>query len=237
MNLNYCSDYREMSRLAAAMILEALSEKPDLLLCTATGSSPEGLYNEMAAIAGENKEVFSQLRILKLDEWGGIPENHPASCEYYLREKLLNPLNIPAERYISFRSSPEDPELECRRIRSRLENEGPIDLCILGLGRNGHLGLNEPAPELQSKCFVASLSEESLQHPMIVSLDSKPAFGLTLGMEEILASGRIIMLVSGKEKKEVAERFLEGKVSSKLPASYLWQHSQTECLVDSSVLD
>lgn len=237
MNISYCSDYEEMSRLASVRVLETLTEKPGLLLCAATGRSPEGLYSALAGIALGNKEAFNQMRILKLDEWGGIPENHPVSCEYYLREKLLYPLDIPGKRYISFRSNPHDPELECRRIRTRLENEGPIDLCILGLGRNGHLGLNEPAPELEPKCHVASLSEESLQHPMIVSLDSKPTFGLTLGMEEILTSRQIIMLVSGKEKKNIAELFLEGKVSSKLPASYLWQHSQVECLVDRSVLD
>jgi len=237
MNISYCSDYGKMSRLSALMVLEALTEKPDLLLCAATGSSPEGLYSELTGIARGNREAFNQLRILKLDEWGGIPENHPVSCEYYLREKLLNPLGIPTERYIAFKSSPDDPELECRRIRSRLEKDGPIDLCILGLGRNGHLGLNEPAPELNPLCHMATLTEESLQHPMIASMDSKPEYGLTLGMEEILASKQIIMLVCGKEKKAIAEQFLNGKVSSLLPASYLWQHSQVECLVDRSVLD
>jgi len=237
MNISYCSDFGEMSRLAAVRILEALTKKPGLLLCAATGSSPEGLYSELAGVALGNKEAFNQMRILKLDEWGGIPENHPVSCEYYLREKLLNPLGIPAERYISFRSSPPDPEHECKRIRFRLEEDGPIDLCILGLGRNGHLGLNEPAPELNPLCHVASLTEESLRHPMIASMDSKPAYGLTLGMEEILASKQIIMLVSGKEKKNIAEQFLKGKVSGLLPASYLWQHRQVECLVDRSLLD
>ena len=237
MNISYCSDYGEMSRLAAVMVLEALKGNPGLLLCAATGRSPEGLYRELAGIARGNREAFNQLRIIKLDEWGGIPENHPVSCEYYLKEKLLDPLGIPADRYISFNSDPGDPEQECRRIRSRLENDGPIDLCILGLGRNGHLGLNEPAAELKPVCHVAALSEDSLQHPMIASLDSRPAFGLTLGMEEILASRQIIMLVSGKEKKAIAEAFLEGKVSGRLPASYVWQHSQTECLVDRSILD
>ena len=134
MNLAYCSDYGEMSRMAATLVLEALAAKPDLLLCTATGSSPEGLYSELSSIARGNPEAFNQLRILKLDEWGGIPEGHSVSCEYYLRKKLLDPLDIPSERYISFHSDPKDPEQECNRIRSRLEKEGSIDVCILGLG-------------------------------------------------------------------------------------------------------
>ena len=236
MNLVHCSDYPEMSRLAAALVLEALAEKPDLLLCAATGSSPEGLYAELAKLARGNKEIFRRMRILKLDEWGGIPDNHPVSCEYYLREKLLDPLGIPSERYISFSSDPEDPDAECKRILSNLEKEGPIDLCILGLGRNGHLGLNEPAAELQAHCHISALSEESLRHPMIASLETKPAYGLTLGMEEILSSRRILMLVSGWEKKKIAGEFLEGKISSALPASYLWNHKQTECLVEKDLL-
>ena len=187
-------------------------------------------------MADSSKELFQTLRILKLDEWGGIPENHHVSCEFFLRKKLLEPLEIPEERYFSFKSNPEDPEAECRRIRYELETVGPIDICILGLGANGHLALNEPASRLQANAHVATLSEESLQHPMIASLEQKPSYGLTLGMEEILSSKLIIMLVTGKEKKQIAERFLERKVSSELPASYLWQHPQVECLVDREIL-
>ena len=116
-----------------------------------------------------------------------------------------------------------------------METQGPIDICILGLGANGHLALNEPAAQLEPQAHVASLSEESLQHPMIASLEQKPSYGLTLGMEEILSSRLIIMLVSGKGKKQIAELFLKGKVSTELPASFLWQHPNVECLVDRGV--
>jgi galactosamine-6-phosphate isomerase len=232
MNVIKCADYQEMSRKAASLILENIRKKPELLLCTATGSSPEGLYRELAKTAEDEKEQFKQLRILKLDEWGGIPENHPVSCEYFLREKLLTPLAIPRERYISFASDPEDPAKECSRISSLVETHGPIDICILGLGANGHLALNEPAAQLEPQAHVAALSEESLRHPMIASLEQKPSYGLTLGMEEILSSRLIIMLVSGKGKKQIAELFLEGTVSTELPASFLWNHPQVECFVD-----
>ena len=117
-----------------------------------------------------------------------------------------------------------------------LEGDGPIDLCILGLGLNGHLGLNEPAKELQARCHVAALSPESLGHPMLGSLDSKPAYGLTLGIEDILDSRQIIMLVSGKDKKTIAKEFLKAGISNQLPASLLWKHGRTDCLVDSTVL-
>ena len=237
MQITYCNGYAKMSHVAAALVREALKEKPNLLLCTATGSSPEGLYKELTKTTEAQKELFSQMRILKLDEWGGIPANHPVTCEYFLRKKLLNPLEIPEERYISFSSDPMDPVGECSRISSKLKTEGPIDICILGLGANGHLALNEPAAKLEPFCHVAALTKESLQHPMIASLEQKPKYGLTLGMKEILESRKIIMLVSGLGKKKIAEKFLEGKVSTELPASFLWQHPQVECLVEQAVLD
>jgi galactosamine-6-phosphate isomerase len=237
MNISWCSDYREMSSRAASLVVDAIRENPGLLLCAATGSSPEGLYHELREQAGREPDLFAGLRILKLDEWGGVPENHPVSCENYLRTRLVDPLAIPPERYYSFRSDPEDPDLECSRIRNLLEKEGPIDICILGLGRNGHLGLNEPAQQLKPHCHMAGLSAESLRHPMISSLELKPEYGLTLGMQEILDSRQIIMLVSGREKKEVALRFLEEKVSGLLPASFLREHPRTECLIDRTVLE
>jgi galactosamine-6-phosphate isomerase len=237
MNISYCSGYREMSSLAASLVMDAIRDDPGLLLCAATGSSPEGLYHELREQAGREPDLFARLRILKLDEWGGIPENHPVGCENYLRTRLVDPLAVPPERYFSFRSDPEDPDLECSRMRTLLEKEGPIDLCILGLGRNGHLGLNEPAQQLEPYCHVAPLSAESLRHPMISSLEKKPGYGLTLGMQEILNSRQIIMLVSGREKKQVARRFLEGRVSGLLPASFLREHPRTECLIDRTVLE
>lgn len=236
MNIIHCKNYGEMSRLAASLVLINIREDPGSLLCAATGSSPEGLYRELAATASTHTDAFSKLRVLKLDEWGGIPLNHPVSCEYFLQKRLLEALKISPERFISFHSDPENPELECKRIRSRIEKEGPIDICILGLGANGHLALNEPAARLQPYAHVAELSRASLQHPMIASLEQKPAFGLTLGMEEILSSRFILMLVSGANKKNIALRFLSGEVSPELPASYLWKHPDVTCLVDRQVL-
>ena len=236
MHTTYCDDYREMSHLAATMVLKEIQTDPGLLLCAATGSSPLGLYGELAEQAKLDQGPFRHLRIIKLDEWGGVPENHPVTCEYFLRNRLLGPLGIPPARYTSFASNPKNPDAECKRISSRLQEEGPIDICILGLGGNGHLALNEPAAALQPSCHVAVLTEESLRHSMIAALEKKPGYGLTLGMKDILRSRKIIMLVTGKEKRQVAEKFLEAKVSTTLPASFLWLHPDVECLVDQEIL-
>jgi len=237
MRITHCRSYQEMSDMATSLVLEELVNKPNLLLCAASGSSTEGLYRELVRTAGKDKSLFNRIRIMKLDEWGGVPAYYPVTCEFFLKKKLIEPLDISKDRYITFASDPEDPEAECQRIQSRLIKEGPIDVCILGLGQNGHLGFNEPSPELEPYCHVAELSAESLQHTMISSLERKPKYGLTLGMKEILSSRKIILLLSGTGKKKIAEKFLEGKFSTELPASLLHLHPHAECLIDGEVLD
>ncbi|TFH26535.1 MAG: galactosamine-6-phosphate isomerase [Bacteroidia bacterium] len=230
-----CENYQEMSTLAADLVQEELVKKPKLLFCAATGSSPAGLYEEMGARYKIMPGLFDRMRILKLDEWGGVPEEHPVTCEYFIRKRLLEPLAIPEKRYLTFRSDPKDPEEECLAIRNTLAKEGPIDLCVLGLGQNGHLGLNEPASHLEPFCHVAQLSELSLEHKMIASLEIKPRYGITLGMQEILSSRKIVLLVTGAGKKGMVNRLMEGKISTTFPASLLWTHGQVECFLDRSV--
>ena len=237
MRITSCENYQEMSILAADLVQEEVLKKPGLLFCAATGSSPAGLYEEMGARLRLRPGLFDGMRIIKLDEWGGVPAYHPVTCEYFIRKRLLEPLSIPEERYHSFHSDPEDPELECRVIRSTLQEEGPIDLCILGLGKNGHLGLNEPDTQLEPYCHVAQLSELSLEHKMISSMEIKPSFGITLGMEEILAARKIIFLITGKGKKDVMQKLMEKEVHPELPASFLWEHPRVDCLMDLSSMD
>jgi galactosamine-6-phosphate isomerase len=155
----------------------------------------------------------------------------PATCATYLRKLLIDPLNL-SSRYTAFESQPADPGAECARIARWLEEHGPIDLCILGLGVNGHLGFNEPARVLQPRAHVATLSPESLRHSMIENLPTKPSFGLTLGIEDILDSREIILLVSGPTKAEPLFRMLRGEVDASFPASYLRKHKNTRIFCD-----
>jgi putative deaminase/isomerase len=228
----YCEDYESLSLQAGSLVISEIKKKGSLLLCAATGNSPIGLYRELVRRSETDSALFEELRILKLDEWGGIPENAPGSAERYLRTRLLDPLGIAPERYISFSSTPAEPAEECERIRSELEQHGPIDVCVLGLGINGHIGFNEPGPFLRPHCHVARLSAEARQHAMVQSMDAKPAFGLTLGMQEILAARRIILLVAGEGKQEAIAGVLSETVSTTLPASLLWLHGNVDCLID-----
>jgi galactosamine-6-phosphate isomerase len=236
MRITDCEDDESLSSRAAAIVIAAVTAKSDLLLCAATGRSPGGLYRALVEKAAADEAFFGRLRILKLDEWGGIPGTASGSCEHYLRTRLLDPLGIPSDRYMAFDATAEDPAAECERIRAELERRGPIDVCVLGLGPNGHVGFNEPAPFLIPHCHVEQLSEATRRHAMGRSMDHVPAFGLTLGMQEILASRRIVLLVTGDGKRDVTTRLLSGRVTPTLPASFLWLHGNVDCLIDRRVL-
>jgi galactosamine-6-phosphate isomerase len=223
-------DYEALSAAAAELIYRRIQEKPSLLLCLATGSTPTRTYELLAT---RPKSLFSEARVLKLDEWGGIPMTSPATCETYLRKILIDPLDL-STRYTAFQSQPADPVAECARIGRWLEQNGPIDLCILGLGLNGHLGFNEPASALHDRAHIATLSQESLQHSMVQNLPTKPSYGLTLGIADILDSREIVLLVSGPSKAEPLRRALQTAVDSHFPASYLTTHANTRIFCDAA---
>lgn len=225
-----CEDYDALSKRAATLVISEINQRKDLLLCAATGRSPIGLYDRLVEQARTDRALVDALRIIQLDEWGGLAEDAPGSCGHYLKSRLLDPLGISPARYIGFAAA-EDPEQECQRIRSALAKGGPIDLCVLGLGLNGHIGFNEPGPVLLPYCHVAQLSEESRRHAMVGGMNEAPRFGLTLGLQEILAARRILLLVTGEGKSEALAGLLSGEVSTTLPASFLWLHPQVDCLV------
>jgi len=233
MKITYCNNYDHMSQLAHDSIMSDLKAKPKQLLCLATGNSPTGVYEKLSEFYKIQPEYFEDLSILKLDEWGGINPNDPSSCETYIQHKILDPFNIPNERYISFKSNPNAPEKECERIQKEIDKKGPIDLCVLGIGVNGHIGFNEPAEFLSANCHVAQLQHTSMQHQMVNDIKVKPSYGLTLGMADILHSKKIMLLITGANKENITEQLLTKKITTHLPASLLWLHSNVECYIDS----
>lgn len=226
-----------MSRLGADQVIAGLEPEGSKSLCIASGNSPLGLYSNMFDSYQKNPLLFKDLKIVKLDEWGGIDPEDKSSGEYYLRKKIIEPLNISEENYISFQSNPSSPEAECERIEKELEDLGPMDVCVLGLGMNGHLGFNEPAKELKPYCHLAKLTRKTLQHSMALSMEKEPKYGLTLGMSNILNSRKIILLISGTGKQKAAKFLLEQKISTYVPASLLWLHPNTICFIDQQCLE
>ena len=226
-------DHEALSREAAQRILTAVTTKPNLLLCAAGGSTPTRVYELLVSNHDSNPRAFQSLRIVKLDEWGGIAMDDPGSCETQLRKLLIDPLGISAERHFGMKSDPEDPELECERLRDRLDTtDGAIDLCVLGLGMNGHIGMNEPGPSLRLRPHVARLSDVSLRHPMLANSRSRPKYGLTLGLGDIMSSREILLLVSGTHKREPLQRLMQPAITTQFPASLLWLHLNCHLLCD-----
>lgn len=230
--IEICRDHESLSSKAATLIKKALARKPDLLLCAAGGSTPLRTYELLAKDHVRHPELFTKLRVVKLDEWGGIAMNDPGTCENQIRSFVLSPLHVADKRYFGFDSHPVDPKAECERIRRRLTTEGPIDFCMLGLGMNGHLAMNEPAPSLKPSAHVARLKAVTLAHPMLAQSKSQPTYGLSLGMAEIMASREILLLVSGANKCQPLRKFLRREITTEFPASFLWLHSNWTLLCD-----
>ncbi|WP_420601793.1 galactosamine-6-phosphate isomerase [Flagellimonas sp.] len=215
---------------AVDLVIEEIDKKPNLLLCAATGSSPLPIYRKLVDNSRLNPDRYKSLRLIKLDEWVGL-KSKEGSCETYLRNELLDPLKIDDENYFAFNEETENPKEECTRIQNLLEAKGPIDLCILGLGKNGHLGFNEPPAVLTQKCHVARLTTQSQQHNMVLNQTEKPEFGMTLGIRDILSAKRILLLISGSGKEKAKQQFLASKVDPQCPASFLWLHANVDCLI------
>ena len=221
-------DRSALDRQAASLIWKAADAKPGLLICLASGETPTGTY---ALLAGAPARL-PEARFIQLDEWAGLGAGDPASCAAYLRRTMREPLAVPPERWIGFRGDAADAAAECRRVQAALESAGPIDLCILGLGRNGHLALNEPADSVDPFSHVAALDETSRAHPMLAGSDTPVREGLTLGLGEILRARRILLLVAGAAKRAPLARLAARRITTQLPASFLWLHGDTVCLCD-----
>lgn len=229
------TDYEALSQHAAAWLDQRLRANPRAILCLAAGSTPTRTYQLLAERAADEPAWAKQCRLMKLDEWGGVPLHDQATCDYQLRRLLVEPLQA-ADRYVAFDSQPNDPRVECERIAAWLFEHGPIDLCVLGLGVNGHLGFNEPAPALQPRPHVAQLSAASLGHAMVRGSERRPAFGLTLGMADILQSREVLLLVSGPSKRQPLRQLLAERISVDFPASLLHVHPQVTLLCDEASL-
>ncbi len=233
MNLLQHDNHEALSRNAADLIHEALSLKPDLLLCPATGATPTRTYQLLTARYVVAPRTFDSLRVLKLDEWIGLRMDEEGSCEHYLQTHLIRPLQLTSDRHTGFDAAASDRTAECARLAQWLAVHGPIDLCMLGMGTNGHIALNEPARALDPHIHVATLAESTRRHSMLAAARSAPTHGYTLGMAEIMSASRILLLVSGVTKRAALQRLLTRVVTTEFPASLLWLHPNCTVLFDS----
>lgn len=223
-----CENYEALSEAMAESMALAIEENPQLHLCLATGSSTQLAYEYLVNKIKERNLDVSQLLITKLDEWTHLSKQSELTCEYFIQERFIKPLGIQQHQFQGMNPESDDVEAECLKLAQRLK-EKPIDLCILGFGKNGHLGLNEPDECFHLYAHVAKLSKLTQTHTMLQ--DHKMEQGMTIGMKEIMDSKKIIFAICGPQKEKAYQQLKQQEVTPLLPASILWLHSNTDCFI------
>ncbi|MCF7944395.1 MAG: 6-phosphogluconolactonase [Spirochaetia bacterium] len=226
----FCAQHEQYIQTAASILTEQIIKKPNSLFTLATGQSPKDVYTRWVQEIKEQKINTEQMIIHKLDEWVGLPSGHKGTCERFLQENVLDPLSIDMSHYLSVSAETEEPKNESDRMHKELEKKGYSDVCVLGLGRNGHLGLNEPGEFLYPNTYTAELSNSSQNHAMLSG--AKVFYGITMGIGEILRSRHIVLLVSGTEKEKAVESLYSSAISTQNPASFLFLHPKVTIVLD-----
>ncbi|MFS8650304.1 MAG: glucosamine-6-phosphate deaminase [Caldibacillus sp.] len=231
-------DYQAMSEKAKDFVLALVKNKPDAVLGLATGSTPEGLYQLLIDDHKKNGTSYKNITTFNLDEYIGLDGDHNQSYRYFMNEKLFNHIDIPLEQTHVPNGTASDLDEECQRYEALLKEKGGIDLQILGIGTNGHIGFNEPGTPFDSRTHVVELEESTRQanSRFFDSIDDVPTHAITMGVATILESRKIILLASGESKKEAIQKLLTEEPSEAFTASALLNHPDVTVIVDAEAL-
>ncbi len=231
-------NYQEMSRTAAKIVIEAVKAKPTTVLGLATGSTPIGLYEELILDHQNNQTSYEQISTFNLDEYIGLDENHPKSYARFMREKLFNQINIKPENTHIPSGIATSPAEECNHYETLINQAGGIDLQILGIGTNGHIGFNEPGTPFTSRTHVTELAKATVQANarFFTSITDVPTQSITTGIETILSSKKIVLLANGKDKAPALQALIEGSITEDMPASALRGHQDVTIIADIEAL-
>ena len=235
MKISVQPNYEALSKRAAEIVREEMEKKRNIVLGLATGSTPLGLYKELIRMHKEEGLDFSQVTTFNLDEYIGIDYDDPNSYHYFMESNLFNHINIDRENTFIPDTNVEDLEAYCKEYDRLIEEKGGIDLQILGIGVNGHIGFNEPDEELKVGTNIVNLTESTIQanSRFFDSIDQVPQNAVTMGIGTIMKAKQIILLASGKSKHEVMKELIKGdKITTQLPASLLLLHPNVTVILD-----
>ena len=219
----------------ARRVADAVSRKPDLVLGLPTGRTPIPFYDELARLASSGGADFSRVTTFNLDEFLGVRPSDPGSYRSFMERHLFSHVDIQAHRIHFLDGSAADPAGECDRYEHAIEAAGGIDLQVLGIGTNGHIGFNEPAPELEARTHRVTLKPETRRsNAALFGGDEArvPREALSMGVGTILRSRAIVLLANGAAKASCVERVVHGGVTTQLPASFLQLHHDVDLMVD-----
>ena len=233
MKIIRANDYADMSRKAANILSAQIILKPDCVLGLATGGTPVGAYQQLVEWYNKGDLDFSGVTTVNLDEYRGLPKEHPQSYWYFMHHNLFDHIDIPAENvHIPDGTVPMDKvEQWCQDYEKAIEEAGGLDFQLLGIGRTGHIGFNEPPSDPQSKTRMIHLHEITKKDaaPAFGGFDNVPSSAITMGVGTIMKAKRIILMAWGANKADIIQRTVEGEMSDQVPATYLQAHPN--CLI------
>jgi glucosamine-6-phosphate isomerase len=233
MDIEIFFDYEALSERLADEILSYMFDPSGNLICLPSGDTPRRAYQILSVALSQRKGRPLTCTLIGLDEWVGMGKNTRGSCQYIMHEWLYKPASIRGEQIIEFNARSPDLTGECKKMDRFIAEYGPIDLAVLGIGINGHLGLNEPGTSFSQTSHVVNLTKTTKRtaqkyFPEKVVLEK----GITLGLKHFLEARRLILIASGKQKAEVIKRIVREDVSEQIPATIAKIHRNSTLLID-----
>ncbi len=234
MKITVCKNYEEMSNKAAEVIAEDMKKKKNYVLGLATGSTPVGTYQGLIA-KNKAKEIdFTDVVTFNLDEYIGLDKNHDQSFSYFMFDNLFNHINIVNDNVHVPSGTEKDYDSYCRNYEEMIKQAGGVDLQLLGIGSNGHIGFNEPDSIFSEITHTVDLTESTIKDNsrFFESIDVVPTKAITMGIGTILRAKKIVIIVSGKNKAKAIYDAIYGPIDPKMPASALQKHNDVTVFVD-----
>ena len=227
-------DYEDMSRKAANIIGAQVPMKPNCVLGLATGSSPIGTYKELIARYNNGDLDFSNATSVNLDEYKGLSGDHDQSYRYFMNHNFFDHVNIPKERTFVPDGTEPDADKACSAYNAIIKSVGGIDLQLLGLGHNGHIGFNEPTDCFPPVTHCVDLTESTIEanKRFFASVDDVPKQAYTMGIQNIMLARKIVVVVSGADKADILKKVVEGPITPQVPASILQLHPDVTIVAD-----
>lgn len=238
MKIYSAPDYQGMSRKAANILSAHVILKPTSVLGLATGSTPIGMYKQLIDWYNKGDVDFSQVHTVNLDEYLGLAPTHDQSYRYFMQTNFFDHINVKPENTNVPNGLAADPEAECARYNQVIADLGGIDIQVLGMGHNGHIGFNEPEEAFELETHVVDLTDTTIDANarFFASRDDVPRQALTMGIKSIMQARHILVVVSGADKADIVKTAFFGPVTPKVPASILQMHPNVSLVADEAAL-
>lgn len=233
MKLSIFDDYADLSYQVARIIYEQVRSKPGSVICLASGDTPLLAYNLFTVLLKHTPVVSPHFTLVGLDEWIGISPENKGSCSYFLHRNIIDPLLLPPEQVRLFNAMTPDPEQECRLMDEFIQSKGGIDLMIVGIGMNGHIGFNEPgvSPGLRSHVIALDETTRTVGQKYFTGAATLTK-GITLGLKYLLEAKTAVLFASGEGKAPIVKAALEGEINTGVPASLMRKHPGGRVMLD-----